>query len=78
MKKKLPNSQYIEDYVKKVVEEENPLGIILFGSIIREEVLEDSDLDVVVIYEDKIDLKEKGLPLRMLDEVELIEPFPYG
>lgn len=68
----------LKKYVERVVENEKPLGIILFGSLAKEEAIAESDIDVVVIYEHEIDFKEKSLVLRELDDSCLIEPFPYS
>ena len=68
----------LKKYVERVVENEKPLGIILFGSLAKEEAIAESDIDVVVIYGHEIDFKEKSLVLRELDDSCLIEPFPYS
>lgn len=68
----------LKKYVERVVENENPLGIILFGSLAKGEITDESDIDVVVIYEHDIDFKEKSLVLRELDDSCLVEPFPYS
>jgi len=68
----------LKKYVERVVENEKPLGIILFGPLAKEEAIAESDIDVVVIYGHEIDFKEKSLVLRELDDSCLIEPFPYS
>lgn len=68
----------LKKYVERVVENEKPLGIILFGSLAKEEAIAESDIDIVVIYEHEIDFKEKSLVLRELDDSCLVEPFPYS
>ena len=42
-------SEAIEDLVKRIVDEAHPLRIVVFGSAARGEMVQDSDIDLLVV-----------------------------
>ena len=49
-----PDSELLDELVRRIVEVAHPLRIILFGSAARGEMVPDSDLDVLVIMPEDI------------------------
>ncbi len=49
-----PDSELLDELVRRIVEVAHPLRIILFGSAARGEMVPDSDLDVLVIMPEGI------------------------
>lgn len=70
--------QAIKKFITEVTKSERVLGVILFGSLAKGEFLSHSDIDILVIYKDRVDFLENNLELRRLDDSGLIEPFGYG
>lgn len=56
-----PNAEELRELVKRVVEASHPLRIILFGSAVRREMNEGSDIDLLVIM-------PEGTPRRKVAE----------
>lgn len=50
--KKMPNKKTVDDLVQRIVEEINPLRILVFGSTARGETKADSDIDLLVVMPD--------------------------
>ena len=48
----------VDEAVKRMISSVNPKMIILFGSVARREARDDSDMDVLVVFDGKIDEKE--------------------
>jgi len=48
------NSKIIDDLVERIVESAHPVRILLFGSAARGDMVQNSDLDVLVIMPDGI------------------------
>ena len=44
-----PRQEQVDQFVRRIVEEVQPLKIILFGSAVRGEMGPDSDVDVLVV-----------------------------
>jgi len=68
----------IEKFLKKLQKNERILVVILFGSLAKGEFLPYSDIDILVIYKNRVGFLENNLELRRLDNSGLIEPFGYG
>ncbi|MBS3772422.1 MAG: nucleotidyltransferase domain-containing protein, partial [Bacteroidales bacterium] len=68
----------IEKFINEVTKNGRVIGVILFGSLAKGEFLPHSDIDILVIYKDRVDFLENNLELRRLDDSGLIEPFGYG
>ena len=81
LRKKLSNYKFREElmgFLERVIKLD-PVAIILFGSLGRGEHLEDSDADVAVILrEERVNILEEIRKLKELDELGLIDVFPYG
>jgi predicted nucleotidyltransferase len=48
----------VEEVINRIVEETDPKMIIIFGSVARGEAKDDSDLDLLVVYEGEVDERE--------------------
>ena len=48
----------VDTVVKRIVENVNPRMIVVFGSVARREARDDSDLDILVVFDGDIDEKE--------------------
>jgi len=46
------HSTIVENLVRRIVDEIHPLRIIVFGSVARDEMTPDSDIDVLVVMPD--------------------------
>ncbi|MFQ5544241.1 MAG: nucleotidyltransferase domain-containing protein [Nitrospiria bacterium] len=44
----------VQAAIRKIVEVSNPISVILFGSYAREQVGSNSDLDILVVMDDKV------------------------
>src|SRR4051794_38601978 len=53
-----PESDALDELVRRITPSMNPLRIILFGSAARGEMKPDSDLDILVVVEDGTDCRE--------------------
>lgn len=68
----------LEKFLKELKKKETVLGVILFGSLAKGEFLPHSDIDILVIFKNKVKFLENNLELRRIDNSGLIEPFGYG
>lgn len=48
----------VETAINRIIENVNPDMIVIFGSVARREAKEDSDLDILVIFNEPYDRKE--------------------
>ena len=48
----------VDEAVKRIIDSVDPKMIILFGSVARREARDDSDMDVLVVFDGDIDEKE--------------------
>jgi len=81
LRKKLNSSIHfkaLEKFLKELKKNESVLGVILFGSLAKGEFLPHSDIDILVIFKNRVSFLENNLELRRLDNSGLIEPFGYG
>lgn len=60
------NSQKLEEIKKKIVEAVFPEKIILFGSYAKGDATEESDIDIVVVWETDLNPHERNLFLDKL------------
>ncbi|MEK7275609.1 MAG: nucleotidyltransferase domain-containing protein [Candidatus Desantisbacteria bacterium] len=54
------SNQIIDEIIKRIIECANPVKIILFGSFVRGEQTEESDIDLLVI-EDNVMFRRKEM-----------------
>lgn len=81
LQKKLNSSIHfkaLEKFLKELKKKESVLGVILFGSLSKGEFLPHSDIDILVIFKNRVKFLENNLELRRMDNSGLIEPFGYG
>ena len=57
---KLISKQIIDEIIRRIIECANPVKIILFGSLVRGEQTEESDIDLLVI-EDEVMFRRKEM-----------------
>lgn len=81
LRKKLSSSIHfraLETFLNELKKTESVLGAILFGSLAKGEFLPHSDIDILVIFKNRVNFLENNLELRRMDHSGLIEPFGYG
>jgi uncharacterized protein len=71
--RKIPVSQALEQAIHKIVDNLNPEKIILFGSYAYGSPTPDSDVDILVIIETNLPIKERSWQVSRL---LLPRPFP--
>lgn len=81
LQKKLNSSIHfraLEKFIRELKKNKSVLGVILFGSLAKGEFLPQSDIDILVIFKNRVKFLENNLELRRMDNSGLIEPFGYG
>ena len=81
LQKKLNSSIHfraLEKFIRELKKNERVLGVILFGALAKGEFLPHSDIDILVIFKNRVKFLENNLELRRMDNSGLIEPFGYG
>lgn len=48
----------VDEVIKRIISAVNPKLIIVFGSVARREARDDSDLDILVVFEGDVDEKQ--------------------
>lgn len=53
-----------DEAIRRIIENTAPRMVVVFGSVARHEATEDSDLDVLVVYDDGVDVDRKYLDVK--------------
>ena len=59
------NNEFISIMTERIVHEFNPLQIILFGSQARGDTDQDSDIDLLVVFEELTDKRKTAINIRV-------------
>jgi len=70
---KLPD--YLNDLLKKIWEESNPVSIFVYGSMVRDDFENDSDYEIGIVY--KKDKKWSRQQLKDLHNYENVKIYPF-
>lgn len=62
----LDQQALLDDVCDRVVRHFQPLKLILFGSRARGDARSDSDLDLLVVFQDPVNKRRKAVEVRML------------
>jgi len=58
------SNQIIDEIVRRIIDTAKPIRIILFGSFVRGEQTEESDIDILVIEEEVMSRRKETLRIR--------------
>lgn len=74
-----PRQKQFKSFLEYLINKEKPLKIILFGSLARGDYHLNSDIDLFIIYSEKITFKDKKRELlsHLKKNEKLFDLFPY-
>lgn len=68
-----PTMDALEDIKNRILKAINPVAIILFGSLATGDVTEDSDIDLLVVWDEQMNLSNVARAIAVRDTIGLVD-----